>query len=91
MPRRPGEKLPNNPDELEGLTKAAILLLALDADKASNVLKSMEAEAVEEVTRELAGLGRVPPDLIRAVVSEFYATVSAITSTMPTTAFSFCE
>ena len=78
MPRRPGEKLPTNPDELEGLTKAAILLLAIDADKASGVLKSMNAESVEEVTRELAGLGRVPPELLRAVVSEFYATASAM-------------
>lgn len=78
MPRRPGDKLPNNPEELEGLTKAAILLLALDADKASTVLKSMDADSVEEVTRELAGLGRVPPNLLRSVVAEFYATASAM-------------
>ncbi len=78
MPRRPGEKLPTNPEELEGLTKAAILLLALEPEKASSVLKSMDAESVEEVTRELAGLGRVPPELLRAVVAEFYATASAM-------------
>ncbi len=78
MPRRPGDKLPNNPEDLEGLTKAAILLLAIDAEKATAILKSMEAETVEEVTRELAGLGRVPPDLVRAVVNEFYHTASAM-------------
>ncbi|MEO1583361.1 MAG: flagellar motor switch protein FliG [Planctomycetota bacterium] len=78
MPRRPGDKLPTNPDDLEGLTKAAILLLAVDADKASAVLKSMESDAVEEVTRELAGLGRVPPELVKAVVNEFYVTASAM-------------
>ena len=72
MPRRPNEKLPTNPSELEGLTKAAVLLLALGPDHASVVLKSMPAEQVEEVTRELAGLGRVPRELSMAVVEEFY-------------------
>jgi flagellar motor switch protein FliG len=78
MARRPGEKLPTNPDELEGLTKAAILLLSIDTERASAVLKSMDAEAVEEVTRELAGLGRVPPETVSAVVHEFYHTASAM-------------
>lgn len=72
MPRKPNEKLPTNPDELEGITKAAILLLSLGQDVASIMLKEMSPEAVQEVTRELAGLGRVPTDLQTAVVSEFY-------------------
>ncbi|MGP1271919.1 MAG: flagellar motor switch protein FliG [Phycisphaerales bacterium] len=78
MPRRPGEKLPTNPDEIEGLTKAAILLVSLDPEQAAQVLKSMEPDTVEIVTRELAGLGRVPPELTRSVVSEFYSTASAM-------------
>ena len=55
MPRRPHEKLPTDPSLLEGLTKAAILLLTLDSLQAAAVLKQMSAEGVEEVTRELAG------------------------------------
>ncbi len=80
MPRRPHEKLPTDPAELEGLTKAAILVLTLSPEQASQVLKSMNAEAVEEVTRELAGLGRVPNELQRAVVEEFYSTAMAMQS-----------
>ncbi|GAB5495951.1 MAG: flagellar motor switch protein FliG [Phycisphaerales bacterium] len=80
MPRRPHETLPTDPSELEGLTKAAILILTLDAEKAAWVLKSMDAEAVEEVTRELAGLGQVPTPLQRAVVEEFYSTALAMQS-----------
>ncbi|MDX2117357.1 MAG: flagellar motor switch protein FliG [Planctomycetota bacterium] len=72
MPRKPNEKLPNDPSQLEGVTKAAILLLAVGPDRAAGVLKTLEAEAVEEVTRELASLGRVPNDLQAAVVEEFY-------------------
>ncbi|MEM9166998.1 MAG: flagellar motor switch protein FliG [Planctomycetota bacterium] len=78
MPRRPGEKLPTNPDDIEGLTKAAILLVTLEPDKAAEVLKAMDEETVEIVTRELAGLGRVPAELTKSVVGEFYHTASAM-------------
>ena len=80
MARRPHEQLPSDPSELEGLTKAAILVLTLEPDQASTVLKSMTSDAVEEVTRELAGLGRVPNALQRAVVEEFYSTALAMQS-----------
>jgi flagellar motor switch protein FliG len=72
MPRKPHEKLPDDPSKLEGLTKSAILLLAIGQDNAGKVLKMLPTEAVEEVTRELAGLGRVPKTLQTAVVEEFY-------------------
>ena len=72
MPRRPNEKLPADPSELEGITKAAVLLLALGQEDAAAVLKRMSPEMVEAVTRELASLGRIPPDLSSRVVEEFY-------------------
>ena len=72
MPRRPHEKLPSNPSELEGVTKAAILLVAVGEEAASTVLGKMETETVEELMRELAGLGRVPDALQAAVVEDFY-------------------
>ncbi|MEK6701265.1 MAG: flagellar motor switch protein FliG [Planctomycetota bacterium] len=72
MPRKPNEKLPEDPAELSGITKAAILLLTVGPDEAGAVLKHLPVEAVEEVTRELASLGRVPEMLSGAVVEEFY-------------------
>ncbi len=72
MPRRPNEKLPEDPTKLEGVTKCAILLLAVGTERAAAMLKQMAAEQVESVTRELASLGRVPPELTNAVVEEFY-------------------
>lgn len=77
MPRKPNEKLPTNPAELEPLTKAAILLMTLETQAASALLKQLAPKAVEEVTRELAGLGRVPEPLRRAVVEEYYNTAVA--------------
>ncbi len=73
MVRKPNEKLPTNPDELNPITKAAILLMTIDTVSASSLLKQLSPEAVEEVTRELAGLGRVPDNLRDAVVEEFYS------------------
>ena len=81
MPRKPSDKLPNNSAELEGITKAAILLLALGPERASKILnKTPSTKAVEEVTRELASLGRVPKELQAQVVEEFYG-VSIATRT----------
>ncbi len=72
MARKPGEKLPGSVDALDGVTKAAILLLSLEPAIASKVLKDMEGGTVEEVTRELASIGRVPDDLTKQVLDEFY-------------------
>lgn len=72
MPRRPTDKLPTNPSDLDGVTKAAILLLSLGPDGAGVLLKQLAPETVELVTRELASLGRIPTDLSAAVVEEFY-------------------
>ncbi|TVQ31253.1 MAG: flagellar motor switch protein FliG [Phycisphaeraceae bacterium] len=73
MPRKPGDKLPSTSEGLDGVTKAAILLLTLDPMVVADVLKEMPPETLEEVTRELAGLGRVPDTLRSAVIDEFYA------------------
>ena len=66
-------KLPESVGDLRGVTRAAILLMTLDTGTASNLLKQLPPQSVEEVTRELAGLGRVPESLRKAVVEEYYA------------------
>lgn len=73
MPRKPNEKLPDTAAQLDGITKSAILLLSLGKDVGASVLKSMKPETVEEVTRELASLGRVPDRLVTSVIEEFYS------------------
>lgn len=77
MPRKPGEPLPDSIHEIEGVTKAAVLLLALSPSEASAILKQMESDAVEEVTREIASLGRVSDELTSQVVEEFYGVTLA--------------
>lgn len=77
MARRPNDKLSTNPDELDSLTKAAILLLAVGHDEASMLLTKLDTDSVELVTRQLASLGSVPQELQGAVVEEFYNIILA--------------
>ncbi len=70
---RAGQKLPKDSSELNGLVKAAILLLSVDHDSAGAMLKELSTEMVEDVTRTLASLGEVPKCLTEQIVEEFYS------------------
>lgn len=59
-------------DEMSGTRKAAILLLALEQEAASLMLRQLNERAVEEVTRELASLGEIQESRRNAVLKEFY-------------------
>ena len=72
MPRRPGDKLPESAAELDGVTKSAVLFVSMDATVAAKMLKHMPQEQVEELTRTIAQLGRVPEPLRDEVLEEFY-------------------
>ncbi len=60
-------------DDLPGVRKAAILLLALETEASSAMLSQLSQRAVEEVTREMAGLGEISSALRNAVLDDFYA------------------
>ena len=72
MAIRRANKLPDDPSEVSGVTKAAILILSLDTISASDMLKQLGQETLEDVTRELASLGEVPNKLRQGVIEEFY-------------------
>ena len=77
MAIRPGQRLPENIEELDGTVKSAVLLLMLDSDAAGKILRELPTETVEEVTRSLASLGDVPRKLGEDIVSEFYRVAMA--------------
>jgi flagellar motor switch protein FliG len=77
MARKHNERIATNPEELDSLTKAAVLLLAVGQDEASLLLKQLDTESVELVTRQLASLGSVSQELQSAVVEEFYNIILA--------------
>lgn len=64
-------------NELSGPRKAAVLLMALDQETAALLMKRMRREMVEEISREIANIDRVEPELRKEVISEFYHLVIA--------------
>jgi flagellar motor switch protein FliG len=58
--------------QFAGMKKAAAFLLAIGPEAAGLILRQMDREIVEEVTREVASLGMVPPDQQETIVEEFY-------------------
>lgn len=64
-------------ETLSGIQKGAILMLSLDQDTASMILKQMAPATIEEITRELASLGNVPKEVSYKVVNEFYSLMMA--------------
>ena len=60
------------PSDINGIKKTAILLLSLPQDEASEILKRLPAEAVEEVSREIASLGEIAMTTRKDVFGEFY-------------------
>ena len=60
------------PIELEGPQKAAAVIVALGAEKASLLYQYMEPDDVEQLTVEVAKLGFLDADVTEAVLSEYY-------------------
>lgn len=66
-------------EELTALRKAAVLVLALEQETAAALLKAMSHERVEQISREIAGIERIAPNVRETVVREFYNLVLART------------
>ncbi|GMU36564.1 MAG: flagellar motor switch protein FliG [Phycisphaerae bacterium] len=58
--------------ELKGAQKAAVLLLALETDVAARMLKLLDGNVVEEISREIASMERLGEKLSTQVVEEYY-------------------
>ncbi len=59
-------------EEISGVQKAAILLIALGPDKSSNVFKHLKEDEIEQLTLEIANTRSVSPAIKDAVLDEFY-------------------
>ena len=58
---------------MTGLRKAAILLVRMGKEYSSRVLASLSEAEVEELSAEIARLGRLDPAVVGDVIDEFYA------------------
>ena len=58
---------------MTGLRKAAILLVRMGKEYSSRVMAGLSDTEVEELSAEIARLGRLEPDVVGDVIDEFYA------------------
>lgn len=59
-------------EELSGLEKAAILLIALGPEKSSAIFKHLKEDEIEELTLEIANTRSISPAIKEKVIDEFY-------------------
>ena len=58
--------------ELDGLQKAAVLLITLGPEKAANIFKHLKEEEIEQLTLEIANTRSVSASQKEEVLNEFY-------------------
>lgn len=59
-------------EELKGVQKAAILLIALGPEKSSLIFKHLKEDEIEDLTLEIANTKSVTPQVKEKVINEFY-------------------
>lgn len=59
-------------EELKGIQKAAILLIALGPEKSSLIFKHLKEEEIEDLTLEIANTKSVTSQVKEKVINEFY-------------------
>ncbi len=59
-------------EDLKGVQKAAILLIALGPEKSSMIFKHLKEEEIEDLTLEIANTKSVTSQLKERVINEFY-------------------
>ena len=59
-------------DDINGVQKAAILMICLGPEKSANVFKHLKEDEIEQLTLEIANTRSVSPSVKEAVMDEFY-------------------
>jgi len=72
MKKNKGSGSDDGQREYSGLKKAAIFLLAVGPETAGQILRHMDRDVVEDLTREIASMGPVPMEDRERIVEEFY-------------------
>lgn len=62
----------NNEKEMDGVEKAATLLITLGPEKSAKIFKHLKEEEIEQLTLEIANTSSVSPQTKEKVLSEFY-------------------
>jgi flagellar motor switch protein FliG len=58
--------------KLSDRQKAAILLISVNPDVSSEVLRRMDEKQLEQVTLDIASLGKIPSEVVDKVMEDFF-------------------
>jgi flagellar motor switch protein FliG len=61
-----------NPAPMQGARKAAVLALLLGEEQSAQMFKFLREEEIEKITKEVAALGSVQPEIGEKVLEEFH-------------------
>ncbi|MEW6251415.1 MAG: flagellar motor switch protein FliG [Planctomycetota bacterium] len=64
-------------DELTGVRKAAVLLVALQQETAAQIMRHLDRDQIEALSREIAAIDAVAPEVREQVIREFYNLIMA--------------
>ncbi len=65
------------PLEINGIQKAALLMIALNVESASEVFKYLDVNEVEAISTEISKVKNIPSNTVDVVMEEFYNMVTA--------------
>ncbi len=68
---------PLSKNDLNGIQKAALLLIALNVDTASQVFKYMEPTDVEAISAEISKVKNIPSHVVEQVIDDYHDLVTA--------------
>ncbi len=60
-------------EDLSGVQKAAILLVVLGPEAASKIIRELPEDVIKEITKEIAVIKTVDPEIAKEVLKEFFA------------------
>lgn len=62
----------NEPEKIPGLRKTAILMVMIGDEASSTILRQLDEEEVQEISREIARVGSLTSEEAESVLEEFY-------------------
>jgi flagellar motor switch protein FliG len=80
QPQAPAAPKGGNSPKIHGRKKAAVLLVALGPDRASEVFKHLHYDEIESLSLEMAKMQHVEPNMTNKIMEELAATVTAYES-----------
>ncbi|MFA8341668.1 MAG: flagellar motor switch protein FliG [Rhodothermaceae bacterium] len=64
-------------DDLTGVQKAALLMIALDVETSAEVFKHLEPTDVEQISAEISQIRNIPTEVVSQVQKEYYTMITA--------------